>query len=129
MAAPIILVLASLGGIIAGFFLKRGARRQYVFASFALLPLLAAPVERGFPDLSSFRTVLTKIDIEASPEAVWREIVRVPEIREEERRTSFFHRISTPFNWYSSLWSDAVMSDIQETICRVIKSRSEASSL
>jgi hypothetical protein len=35
-------------------------------------------------------------------------------------------RVSTPFNWYTSLWTDLFMSDIQGTILRVIKARSEA---
>lgn len=33
---------------------------------------------------------------------------------------------SAPFNWYTSLWTDLFMSDIQQTILQVIKVRSEA---
>ena len=33
------------------------------------------------------------------------------------------HRISTDFNWYAHLWTDAVMADIQETILHVIQQR------
>jgi len=36
------------------------------------------------------------------------------------------HRVSTDFNWYAHLWTDAVMSDIQKKILRVIRNRSEA---
>jgi hypothetical protein len=35
------------------------------------------------------------------------------------------HRISTRFNFYTSLWSDALMSEIQRNILSVIKSRAE----
>lgn len=35
------------------------------------------------------------------------------------------HRISTDFNWYAHLWTDAVMSDLQKRILVVIKQRCE----
>jgi hypothetical protein len=35
------------------------------------------------------------------------------------------HRISTDFNWYARFWTDAVMSDLQETILFVIQKRCE----
>lgn len=36
------------------------------------------------------------------------------------------HRLSTRFNAYAGLWTDAIMRDIQRTICVVVKRRSEA---
>ncbi|MFZ0957025.1 MAG: hypothetical protein WAN60_11835 [Candidatus Sulfotelmatobacter sp.] len=36
------------------------------------------------------------------------------------------HRVSTDFNWYAHLWTDAVMSDLQQRILRVVKNRAEA---
>jgi hypothetical protein len=38
------------------------------------------------------------------------------------------HRVSTDFNWYAHLWSDAVMADLQKTILRVVRNRCEAGS-
>lgn len=35
------------------------------------------------------------------------------------------HRISTDFNWYAHLWTDAIMSDLQTRILHVIKQRCE----
>ena len=35
-------------------------------------------------------------------------------------------RVSTDFNWYAQLWTDAIMRDTQRTILRVIKNRCEA---
>ena len=34
-------------------------------------------------------------------------------------------RVSTDFNWYAHLWTDAVMSDLQKRILFVIKNRCE----
>jgi hypothetical protein len=36
------------------------------------------------------------------------------------------HRVSTDFNWYAHLWTDAVMRDLQQRILFVVKNRSEA---
>jgi hypothetical protein len=35
-------------------------------------------------------------------------------------------RVSTDFNWYAHLWTDAVMNDLQQRILFVVKNRSEA---
>lgn len=35
------------------------------------------------------------------------------------------HRLSTDFNWYAHVWTDAVMADLQETILTVIQKRCE----
>lgn len=35
------------------------------------------------------------------------------------------HRVSTDFNWYARLWTDAVMRDVQRSILYVIKNRCE----
>lgn len=35
------------------------------------------------------------------------------------------HRLSTDFNWYAHLWTDAVMSDLQQRILVVVRQRSE----
>jgi hypothetical protein len=37
------------------------------------------------------------------------------------------HRVSTDFNWYARLWTDAVMQDVQRSILYVIKNRCENS--
>jgi hypothetical protein len=36
------------------------------------------------------------------------------------------HRLSTRLNPYAGFWTDAIMTDIQRTVCQVIKARSEA---
>jgi hypothetical protein len=36
------------------------------------------------------------------------------------------HRVSTDFNWYAHLWTDAVMADLQKTILLVVRKRCES---
>jgi hypothetical protein len=35
------------------------------------------------------------------------------------------HRVSTDFNWYARLWTDAVMRDVQRSILHVVRNRCE----
>lgn len=35
------------------------------------------------------------------------------------------HRLTTHFNFYASLWTDAIMLDLQRGICRIVQQRSE----
>src|SRR5215472_10997517 len=39
------------------------------------------------------------------------------------------HRVSTDFNWYAHLWTDAVMADLQTRILTVIKRRCESEAI
>jgi len=39
------------------------------------------------------------------------------------------HRVSTDFNWYARLWTDAIMADLQKRILVVIKQRCENAAL
>ncbi|HWX55756.1 MAG TPA: hypothetical protein VN176_14305 [Verrucomicrobiae bacterium] len=39
------------------------------------------------------------------------------------------HRVSTDFNWYAHLWTEAVMADLQNRILHVIQQRSERAAL
>jgi len=36
------------------------------------------------------------------------------------------HRVSTDFNWYAQIWTDAVMRDVQRSILYVVRNRCEA---
>ena len=35
------------------------------------------------------------------------------------------HRLTTHFNFYAGLWTDAIMLDLQRGICRIVQRRSE----
>jgi hypothetical protein len=223
MAAPVVLVLAMAGGLCVGLVTRlrkgRGVPPSAV-ASCLVLPFVFAPAESRLPNPEEIRTVTTAIDIAAPPAAVWRQVVRVPRIREDEQAVGFFqrigiprpleatlshdgvgglrearfaggirfhervtewqparrlgftievdsasvssavldahvrvggdhfdvvygafelesrgpgtrlhllsrHRLRTRFNRYAGLWTDAVMQDIQQNICRVLRARSE----
>jgi len=224
MFAPVGAGFAIVGGLLGGWLASRLRKRRTansILAGVLLLPVIASPLEPHVLASRDIRRVETSIDIRATPEAIWRNIERVPRIDrgelppswshrlgfpnpveatlsfpgvggvrhatfeggvlfietidvwEPERRLSFSiaaqtsrippttldehvtvggpyfdvlrgeyrlqplqdgtvrlhlssqHRLSTDFNWYASLWTDAVMADLQKRILRVIQARCE----
>jgi hypothetical protein len=86
MALPILLVGASLGGIIARAIL--GSRPSGPVYAVALLPLflpfLVTPIERQIAPATSVRLVRNTIAIAAPRAVVWENVVRVPTIGDAE---------------------------------------------
>jgi hypothetical protein len=98
MASPILCVMGVLGGVTVGIVTsvrRRGAPRALV-ASCLVLPFAFGPIEARVAPADDLRTVTTIVDIDASPESVWRNVVRVPTIRDEEQTTSVFQRVGIP---------------------------------
>jgi hypothetical protein len=110
MAAPIFLGMGTLGGIAAGVLLdrRRGRAAPPVVTGLAILPLAVFPLEQRLPPPDQERTVITSVVIDAGPEAVWRQIVRVPEIGARELPDSFYHRIGIPRPREATLDRDGV---------------------
>lgn len=115
MALVPLLGLAILGALIVlavwgahGLLVRRRARRAQLGTagephdgpgsaySIALLPLLLAPLERGFDAPLDVRVVRTSIEIAAPPSVVWEEIVDVRAIEVRERRPALFTAIGFP---------------------------------
>lgn len=99
MALPVILFMASLGGVVAGFARPKvqtdGGRRLCV-AAVALLPFVAGPLESLRARSNELRSVACSIDIAATPAQVWRQIRSVPRITEAEHTFSWHHRVGFP---------------------------------
>ena len=98
MMAPVFIVMALLGAVLALLVRTVRSRRMRATALFTvlMLPFAAGPVERQIPQAQSRRIVENRIRIRADPAAVWRQIIRVPAIRPEEYRTTFVHRMGFP---------------------------------
>lgn len=96
---PLILVLSSLGGLLAGLIqplFKKDRSKVGCVAVVALLPFAAAPVEHLRAEAREIRTVENQIDIRADRATVWRNIRSVPRIRPEEHRFNFSHLLGFP---------------------------------
>lgn len=97
---PLVLIMSSLGGLAAGLVRRfRRSRRGdgAVLLCIAALPFAAVPIENQLAALRQVRLVETSIEIEASPRTVWRQIERVPEIRQAEHVDfAFSHLLGFP---------------------------------
>jgi hypothetical protein len=97
---PLVLVLSSLGGIAAGitgrFLPSRRRGDGLVLACCAVLPFVVAPLESRIEAPVEMHTVENRIEIAADPATVWRQIERVPAIREEEQSDALSHWIGFP---------------------------------
>ena len=89
MALPIMLLMASIGGVVTWFIVSRKGRpATQLLGAILLAPFLFAPVESRFPVSDSYHTVHTQIEINASEATVWQNIIRVSEIQPSERHFS-----------------------------------------
>jgi len=96
---PLVLVLSSFGGCIAGAawrIFRSDRSRNYCVAFIALIPFAAAPLENLRAAATEIRTVDTHIDIQAPRQTVWDQIKSVPLITEQEQRFSFTHLLGFP---------------------------------
>jgi hypothetical protein len=94
-AAPIMLIMASLGGICAGLS-QRLRFRPAQLSAVALLPLFLVVLESKVPDPQNLRTVETAIPIHASAVSVWQNIIRVPAIIPAELPASWVRSVGFP---------------------------------
>lgn len=92
MASPLFLIAASIGGLGMNIVLRAAERFPHMKNSspsllIALLvaPYLVSAVETNVPAPDLYRTVDTQIIIDADPQTIWSNIIRVPHIRAEER--------------------------------------------
>jgi hypothetical protein len=118
---PLILILSSIGGVIAGLIrknLKSQRDKNYCVAIVALLPFLVSPLEHFRAAGSEIRTVPTQIKIHANAERVWSQIRTVPLISEKEQSFSFSHLIGFPRPLEAKLIGEGVGAVRQATFER-----------
>ena len=112
MAAPFVLALAVVGGLLVSLWWRRrpvpDSGSNVMVLLLLLSPYLFTPLENQLPTQRNYYIVETAIVIEASPEVVWENIIRVPEIQPAERRFSAFHLLGVPQPLEAHLLSEGV---------------------
>jgi hypothetical protein len=97
LGLPVYLTLASIGGILTGIVLSRTSdnRMRAAFGVFLMaLPPVLGRAELTQPLTAEQIETRTSIDIEADAKTVWKNIIRVPAITEEQN--GFFYKIGFP---------------------------------
>lgn len=115
MAAPLFLVAALLGSLIMNAVLRYARRHPSVehtpsslLAALLIAPYLLSPLEVNTPTPDMIREVHNSIDIAASPDAIWAQIVSVPSIQPHERQTRLSHLVGIPQPLEATLSHDGV---------------------
>ncbi len=93
---PVFSAFGALGGVVMGTICRMTNWPKQAVMSFALLPLLAAPIEGRFELPSTLSTVESAIYVAAPPARVWRQIVDPGPIRSEDVAQAWVFRIGVP---------------------------------
>ncbi|NIB45235.1 hypothetical protein HBA55_37030 [Pseudomaricurvus alkylphenolicus] len=108
MALPAFMLCSSLGGVTAGYLYQYFEKRNSTLLSVALFPLLIAPIEVNFIQLSSTYTVENRITIHAPPNVVWQQLGRVAYIKPDEMGISLTSLIGVPQPIKASMNADGI---------------------
>ncbi|HEY0564033.1 MAG TPA: hypothetical protein VGC88_00540, partial [Terriglobales bacterium] len=95
---PIACVAGLMGGLLGGFTARilRNRRKEPVLSCVLLLPIMACYAEHSATYRKQIRHVENSVVITASPQEVWKNIVRVPIISRNEYDESWVNRIGFP---------------------------------
>ena len=96
IALPGFLLLASIGGMVAGFIRRRRDFEARTLSVVLLLPLMLSPLEAQLPTVESIKTRSDTIVVDALPEAVWWQIVHVDDIDPSELKFGLTRALGVP---------------------------------
>jgi hypothetical protein len=99
---------ASIAGLIAGEIILRRKDKKGTFYSIILIPFIASPIEQQFSKPVQSFNVTTNIIINAKPDSIWKNIIRVSEIKESEYKSGFFNYAGIPRPLYAELDRDTI---------------------
>lgn len=98
MAAPIFLVMSSLGGLVAWAVLHATTRGPppMLAGGFLLLPLVFGAIEQELPVADTHSRLVANVHVNAAPDVVWRQIHAATDIRGDELGTALVWSIGVP---------------------------------
>jgi hypothetical protein len=92
MAAPFLYLGGLIGTLVTPPLLRR-LRTRWISGALVALPLLGLPIELQIAYPDRYSEVRTVMEIDATPEAVWRHTIEIPRIRQDELSWTFSHAI------------------------------------
>ncbi|MBD0256608.1 MAG: hypothetical protein ICV83_12890 [Cytophagales bacterium] len=109
VAAPF-MTGALLGGLLFSELILKYRKRNGMMYSVLLIPLLAGFVEEQLGTRPDTYRVRTAVVVDAPPDRVWENIVRVKRIGEHEYTKGFFNHIGNPAPRYAELDRDTLVA-------------------
>jgi len=107
IAAPFVLG-AVIGGLLFGALLLKYRERKNVLYSVLLIPFIAGAIEEQFKIPSGTYEVRNTVIINSSADSVWKNVVRVKEIKENEYTKGIFNYAGIPRPLYAELDRDGI---------------------
>lgn len=95
-------------GLIAGEIIQRVKAKRGTIYSFILLPFVFSPIEQQFKMPTNSYSVVTSVTINATPEVIWENIIRVRKIDKNEYTKGFFNYAGVPRPLYAELNKDTL---------------------
>lgn len=95
-------------GLIAGEIIQRVKTKRGTLYSIILLPIVISPIEQQFKMPTKSYSVVTSVTINATPETIWGNIIRVKQIDENEYSKGFFNYAGIPRPLYAELDNDTL---------------------
>jgi hypothetical protein len=95
-------------GLVAGEIIQRVKTKRGTLYSIILLPFVISPIEQQFKMPTNSYSVVTSVTINASPETIWENIIRVRQIDENEYTKGFFNYAGIPRPLYAELDKDTL---------------------
>lgn len=89
-------VLGTLGALVFKLIKLYRQKKKNTLLALFLLPFLFAPLEEMLHTPSQEYQVVSEVLVQASPEEIWPQIIRVPEIAESEYKAGMFNKLGIP---------------------------------
>lgn len=102
------LACAGTAGVIFGALILYYRKKRGIMYSVLFVPLLAGAVEEQFTVPSQTFEIKTVTIVNAAPDSIWKNIVRVKEIKEDEYHKGFFNYAGIPQPLYAELDKDTL---------------------
>ena len=96
MVLPLLLLNASVGGLIAGYLKLKSKEDKMYMSLITLLPFLVSPIENMIGANTGTYKAYTFIDIQSTPEKIWDNVTRVKEIPEAQDKGSLTRTLGFP---------------------------------
>ena len=97
MILPVFLLAASIGGLVAGHYKLKKAKKEKLYISLlVLLPFFLSPIEQSIGSIPGQYKAYTFIDIHSSKEKIWSNVTRVREIKPGEEKGWFTKELGLP---------------------------------